>query len=83
MFHVYVIKNNFGKRYTGQTEDLESRLKRHNGELKSKARSYTKLNSGIWELVYQEVYETREEAVKREKELKSYQGRQFLKKIGI
>jgi len=81
MFYVYVIKNNErGKIYTGHTSDLKSRLKRHNGLLKNKARSFTSKNKGIWKLIYGEKYETREKAIKREKWLKSGVGREYIKK---
>lgn len=80
MFCVYVIKSvSSGKIYIGQTKDLEIRLKRHNKELPVKTKSYTFKNSGPWELVYKEEYETREEALKREKSLKNHKGRDWLK----
>ena len=81
MYYVYVIKNENHKTYIGQTEDLDKRLKRHNGLLLSKLRSYTKVNKGIWELVYNEEFITRNEAIKREKFLKSHIGRDWLKAI--
>ena len=33
----------------------------------------------MWELVYFEKFENRKEAINREKQLKSYRGRQFIK----
>jgi len=82
MYYVYAIYNDLrDKIYIGQTADLEKRLQRHNKVLKSKASSFTSKNSGTWRLIYQECYNTREEATKREKELKSFQGRQFVKKF--
>lgn len=81
MFYTYVIKNEKGKIYIGQTEDLEKRLLRHNLQLKSKARSYTKINRGKWLLVYKEACRSRVEAIKREKFLKSHIGRNWLRKI--
>jgi len=80
MFFVYVVKNNISNKfYIGQTSDLENRIKRHNGILKNKAKSFTYKNKGLWELIYKEVYNTRKEAMGREKQLKSYQGRKFIK----
>lgn len=80
MYYVYVLHNkDRDKIYIGQTDDLESRVKRHNGQLPVKKRSFTRLNSGKWRVVYKEEYETRQEAVKREKELKSYRGREFIR----
>ena len=82
MFYVYVINNNVAdKIYIGQTRDLETRLKRHNGKLPRKKGSYTSINKGKWQLVYREEYSTRIEAVKREKQLKSAKGREFIRKI--
>lgn len=80
MFFTYVIRNQQkGKIYIGQTVDIEKRLQCHNGLLKNKNTSYTHKNNGDWEVVYSEEFESRSEAIKREKELKSYQGRQFIK----
>ncbi len=85
MVTVYVIRNGLsGKIYIGQTEDLEKRLARHNGFLKNKSTSYTAKQKGFWELVYTEQYATRQEAMRRERELKSFRGREFIKsKIGV
>lgn len=80
MYHTYALYNREkNKIYIGQTNDLENRLKRHNGELSAKRGSYTKINKGNWEIIYQEKFETRSGAIVREKELKSYKGRQFIR----
>ena len=83
MFTVYVIQSNTtGKLYIGQTENFEKRLQQHNDKNFDK-RAYTKLNGTEWLLVYEEIFNTREEAIRREKELKSYRGREFIKsKLG-
>lgn len=81
MFWVYVIVNELGKKYTGQTSDLEIRLKRHNGELPSKSSSFTKINKGSWKLIYKEELESRKETLERERFLKSHVGRNWLKKV--
>jgi putative endonuclease len=79
-FSVYVIENEIGDIYIGQTDDFEKRLERHNGILKSKAGSFTNINrKGLWKLIYSEIYRTRKEALSREKQLKSYRGREFIK----
>lgn len=80
MFYVYVIKNDFDKIYIGQTINLDKRLLRHNGALKSKNRSYTKINNGVWKAIYKETYNTRQEAIKRERYLKSHSGRDWLRR---
>lgn len=78
MFYVYAIYNRkHNKIYIGQTSDLENRLELHNnGKFKS---SYTARFDGIWELVYNEKADDRKSALSREKQLKTYRGRQFLK----
>ena len=73
-FYVYILKSLSDNRfYTGSTEDVAGRLKKHN---QGKVRS-TK-SRRPFELIYQEVYETRTEARKRENYLKSGAGRRFL-----
>jgi putative endonuclease len=82
MYIVYVIINREKcKTYTGQTNDLEKRMLRHNGHTPSKTTLFTKKYAGIWEVLHQEHFSTREDAVRRERELKSYQGRKFIKKM--
>jgi putative endonuclease len=79
MFCVYVIENSLGKIYTGYTANFENRLKRHNGFLPTKKTSYTYKNGGDWKLIYKEEFNARIEAIKRERELKSFKGREFVK----
>lgn len=75
MYWIYVIRNPEGKIYIGQTGNLVKRLADHN---LGKTR-YTTYIGGPWELIYKEPYETRSLAMKREKELKTGKGREFLK----
>ena len=74
MYSVYVLKSiKYLNRYVGSTENVSKRIRQHN-----KGRSkYTK-SRGPWELICQEDFKTRAEAVNREKFLKSGQGRKFL-----
>ena len=82
MFCVYAIHNKIkDKIYIGQSRDFEKRLQRHNGELNTKITSYTYKNKGNWELIHKEEFKTRNEAIIREKELKSYQGRLFIRML--
>ena len=77
--HTCTITN---KSYIGQSiKSMEERLKRHNGELKTKPSAYTRKNFGKWDVIYKEEFKTRSEAIKREKQLKSYQGRLFIKNL--
>ena len=76
MFYVYILKNAQAKNYVGHTNNIERRIIEHNSGLSP----YTK-NRGPWVLVYSEAFESRGEAMKRERFLKSGKGREFLKSI--
>ena len=79
MYFVYALYNADNKKiYVGQTLDLTTRVYEHNNHVHS--RSYTSRFSGEWKLFYQEEFSSREEALKRERQLKSYRGREFLKR---
>lgn len=81
MYFVYVLKNQrTGGNYIGHTGNLERRVTQHNSS-NYKPERYTNKISGPWELVYQEEYSSRAEAMKREKFLKSGQGRNYLKTV--
>jgi putative endonuclease len=73
MFYVYVLKSlTDGNLYIGQTADYEKRLTLHNeGRIRS-TRGRRPLR-----LIHLEEYETRGEAIKRERFLKSIKGRDF------
>ncbi|KKQ35277.1 MAG: endonuclease [Microgenomates group bacterium GW2011_GWA2_37_6] len=77
MFYVYVLKSlKNGRHYTGSTNNLERRFKEHNiGQTK-----YTSY-AGPFELIYNETYNTKLEASKREKFLKTGKGREVLKEM--
>ncbi len=78
MFTVYVLySKSHQKIYIGFTSNLEERLISHN-VLGTKG--YT-LKYRPWELIYSEVYEDKASAMKREKQLKSSRGRDFIKNI--
>lgn len=80
MFTVYVIQSeSTGKIYIGQTANWGKRLKIHNQELPYNPKGYTAKNKGPWKLTYKETFETREEAIKREKYFKSHIGRDYIR----
>ncbi len=80
MYYVYALFNKeHNKIYIGQTENIAERVLAHNNH--SFDRSYTARYSGEWKLFYIEEFNTRSEALKREKQLKSYRGREFIKQI--
>ena len=68
MFTVYILRTSKGTLYTGQTNNLERRLKEHNSKT-IKSAKYTRCFDSL-ELVYKEVFATRSEAMKREYEIK-------------
>lgn len=75
MFYAYVIKStSFDYFYKGHCEDIELRLKQHNSGMTTSIKPYIP-----FKIVYFEEFETREDAIKREKYFKSAAGRKFLK----
>jgi len=79
MYYVYALYNRkHNKIYIGQSEDLDLRIILHNNKRFKK--SYTARFDGEWILIYKEEVTDRNTALTREKQLKSYQGRQFIKK---
>jgi putative endonuclease len=75
MFTVYILySNNFKKIYIGFTSCIEKRLESHN-KLATKGWA---IKFRPWELVYKEEYSTKGEAMKREKQLKTAKGREFI-----
>ncbi|MFB3897604.1 MAG: GIY-YIG nuclease family protein [bacterium] len=78
-YHVYVLQSiTTGEIYIGQTSDLTRRITQHNDPL-CKLTLHTKRRHGPWRLVYSEVCKDRSSAMKREKELKSGKGREWIR----
>ncbi|OGM91318.1 hypothetical protein A2755_02915 [Candidatus Wolfebacteria bacterium RIFCSPHIGHO2_01_FULL_48_22] len=78
MFKVYCIYNSYHKKlYVGQTKDINERKELHNSHIFKN--SYTARFDGEWKIIYSETVESREAALRREKQLKSFRGREFLK----
>ena len=76
-YWVYLLQSDStGKIYIGQTSNLDYRVKRHNSDYDKNR--YTRKQKGPWLLIYSEKYETRSEAMKREKFLKSGDGREWI-----
>lgn len=79
MYTIYAIYNRDCKRiYIGQTINLKQRLRLHNERTFG---GYTSRFDGLWTIIYSEDLETRQMALLREKQLKSFQGREFVKKF--
>ena len=78
-YYAYVLRSeSHGTNYYGSCEDLDKRLNQHNtGKVR-----YTK-GRMPWKLNYYEEFETRSEAMKREKFFKSIDGYNYLKEKKI
>ncbi len=76
MYYTYVLlSNKDDKLYTGYTKDLKLRFKQHNnGQVKS-----TK-NRRPFILIYYEASLNQQDALRREKYLKTHYGKMFIKK---
>ncbi len=75
MYFVYVLKSEDNWRfYVGMTDNIERRLKEHNSGKTKSTKGYKP-----WILFFHETYNTRLEARKREKYLKSGIGKEFIK----
>ena len=73
VYHVYVLRNPRGTLYVGQTAALALRVEQHQRGEAGWTRSH-----GPWELAYTEEFQSRSHAMRREKFLKSGQGREWL-----
>ena len=77
MFTVYILKSEKdNKRYIGFTQDLSRRILEHNNGMVKSTR-----NRKPFELVYTEEFESKSEAMIREKFFKTGKGREFLASI--
>lgn len=75
MYFVYVLRSvSFDRTYTGMTSDLKKRIRQHNNSENKSTKAYVP-----WELIYSEEFESRIEARKREKYLKSGVGREYIR----
>ncbi|NOX17674.1 MAG: GIY-YIG nuclease family protein [Chlorobi bacterium] len=76
VFHLRFIYSHKSDRiYIGQTNNISLRLAEHN-QGKSKSTKHYR----PWIVIYKEEFNSRSDAMKREKELKSHQGREFIRK---
>ncbi|THU40723.1 GIY-YIG nuclease family protein [Niastella caeni] len=78
MYTVYVLySTRFDKIYIGYTSDLQDRFKSHN-ELGTKGWT---IKFRPWEILHTENFDSKTSAMMREKQLKSAQGRAFIKEL--
>ena len=78
MNYTYILRCKDNSLYTGWTTDLNRRVKAHN---EGKGAKYTKSRRPV-ELVYYENFQTKEEAMKREYEIKHLTRKQKEELIG-
>ena len=79
MFYTYVLKSLIIRKfYTGYTDNLQDRLDHHNAGKSVYTKRYMP-----WEIAFSEAFQTKAEAIKREKYFKSAAGRRWLKKMLI
>jgi type I restriction enzyme R subunit len=75
-YYVYVIECADGSLYIGQTSDLLRRWEQH---ISGKGSDWTKSHKPV-RIIHYEIFPSREEAIKREKELKTEFGRKWIKR---
>ncbi len=78
MNYTYILKCMDGSLYTGWTNDIDKRLKAHN---EGKGAKYTKGRRPV-KLVYVEEFKTKEEAMRREYEIKHMTRKEKEKLVG-
>ncbi len=77
MYHTYVLHSpTCNQIYIGHTNSLKLRFQQHNNGLSKSTKRYIP-----WKLLFYEKFETRAEAMKRERELKSHKGRDFIRQL--
>ena len=76
MFYVYLLESHNGCHYVGSTNDLKRRIHEHN----SKQNIATKANAP-WVVIFYEAYVHKADSLRREKYLKTTQGRQALSRM--
>jgi tRNA/rRNA methyltransferase len=68
MWYLYILKCSDGSYYTGHTNILEERIKKHNA---GQAAKWTACRLPV-RLVYKETYQTEHQAIKRERQIKKW-----------
>jgi len=79
LFYVYVVLCEDGSYYTGYAKDVNSRINQH---MRGAGARYTKLHRPE-RLVYTEKFDTRREAMKREREIKQLSHREKHKLVNL
>ncbi|MEK7581999.1 MAG: GIY-YIG nuclease family protein [Patescibacteria group bacterium] len=76
VYTVYIIQNKQDRKYIGQTNNIELRIKKHNNN-----EVISTKNRGPWKIIFRKEFTTRKESMKYEKFLKNQKGGIGLKKI--
>ena len=77
MYYVYIIKSKLnGRYYIGSSKNYNTRLNSHNSGRVRSTKAFRP-----WEIVYIEIFEHKSEALKREKQIKSYKSGDAFKKL--
>jgi putative endonuclease len=77
MFSVYIIySHKLDKYYVGYSADVDDRLRKHN----RKSKGFSSLGAP-WILLYTECFDTKKEAMIREKQLKNWKNRKRLESL--
>ncbi len=77
MWYIYILKSiKTNHCYIGSTANIEKRLAKHNqgGNISTR-------NGQPWKIIYSESFITKTDALKREKQIKSYKGGQAFKNL--
>jgi putative endonuclease len=76
-YRLYILQSQSTNRfYVGQSQDVEERLAYHNANYSKSLK-----NRGPWRLVYSEGYATRAEAMRRERQIKSWKDRAMIERL--
>jgi len=74
MFYTYILQSeSTNKLYIGQTNNLESRINKHNNN-----KNFTTKNKGPWKLIFSKEFDSRSEAMIFEKKLKMIKNKEYL-----
>jgi putative endonuclease len=77
MFTVYILYSSIiNQYYVGQTQNIDERLVRHNS-----GRSLSTKKGKPWTLLYTEIYNSRSEAMLREKAIKKMKSRAYIEQL--
>jgi putative endonuclease len=77
MFYVYILQSDMnGNLYIGETTDLKKRIEEHNAGQNSSTKRYLP-----WSVIFYEAHNNHGDAKRREKYLKTTQGRRAIKKM--